>query len=229
MVDEELFETFEGLAGVQGIVHGFTLRRAEVDVCAERAVALERLDGHLRAGVAGLGFGWDQLVTGEQVHGAEVEDIAFAREVEQGIEGVDALVTARSDVLLGVYVADCAAVYLVDRREGVIGLAHSGRRGTELGIVSRTLETMGACYGTRPKDVRVQISPCIRPPDYEVDFASEIRRQCVAAGVEQGEIYDDRVSTACDLERYYSYRLEKGRTGRMLAMMGIAGTVDRGG
>jgi len=33
--------------------------------------------------------------------------------------------------------------------------------------------------------------------------------------------------TACDLQSYYSYRAEKGRTGRMLALLGLRlGAID---
>ena len=53
---------------------------------------------------------------------------------------------------------------------------------------------------------------------YEIDFAAEIVRQCRDAGVK--EIHDSGVCTACDLEHYYSYRAEKGKTGRMLALLG---------
>ena len=62
--------------------------------------------------------------------------------------------------------------------------------------------------------------PCIRPPDYETDFAAQIREQCAECGVPQEAVVDSEVSTASDLERYYSYRVEKGKTGRMLAMLG---------
>jgi copper oxidase (laccase) domain-containing protein len=65
----------------------------------------------------------------------------------------------------------------------------------------------------------VQLSPCIRPPHYEVDFAAEIIRQCRSIGIK--EIHDSGVCTACDLGRCYSYRAEKGKTGRMLAMIGL--------
>ena len=34
-------------------------------------------------------------------------------------------------------------------------------------------------------------------------------------------IHDDGECTACDLEQFYSYRMEKGRTGRMLALLGL--------
>jgi copper oxidase (laccase) domain-containing protein len=52
-----------------------------------------------------------------------------------------------------------------------------------------------------------------------VDFAREIVRQARAPGVEQ--VLDAGRCTACDLQRYYSYRAEKGRTGRMLALLAL--------
>ena len=53
----------------------------------------------------------------------------------------------------------------------------------------------------------VQLSPCIRPPHYEVDFAAEIVRQCRVLDVQH--INDSGACTACDLGRYYSYRARK--------------------
>ena len=64
-----------------------------------------------------------------------------------------------------------------------------------------------------------QISPSIRPPNYEVDFTAEIVAQCRKVGVQQ--IHDSGVCTHADPERYYSYRREKGRTGRMLALLAL--------
>jgi copper oxidase (laccase) domain-containing protein len=74
-------------------------------------------------------------------------------------------------------------------------------------------------FASRPSDLVVQLSPCIRPPHYEVDFAAEIVRQCRDLRVTS--IHDSGVCTACDLTRYYSYRAEKGRTGRMLAFLAL--------
>jgi hypothetical protein len=74
-------------------------------------------------------------------------------------------------------------------------------------------------FGSDPADFVVHLSPCIRPPHYEVDFAAEIVQQCRALGV--SEIHDSGVCTAGDLDRYYSYRAEKGKTGRMLALLGL--------
>ena len=59
------------------------------------------------------------------------------------------------------------------------------------------------------------LGPCIRPPHYDVDFASEILRQLRQAGV--GEIVDSGLCTASDPTRFYSYRKEQGKTGRHFA------------
>ena len=75
-------------------------------------------------------------------------------------------------------------------------------------------------FGTAACDLVVQLSPSIRPPHYEVDFTAEIASQLRAEGVSQ--IHDSGQCTACDLERYYSYRAEKAHTGRMLALLALA-------
>jgi copper oxidase (laccase) domain-containing protein len=100
---------------------------------------------------------------------------------------------------------------------------HSGRKGTDLGVVTNAIKQMIECFGSDPANMIVQLSPCIRPPHYEVDFAGEISQQCLALGIHQ--IYDSGICTACNLDRYYSYRTEKGKTGRMLAGLGLDPTI----
>ena len=86
--------------------------------------------------------------------------------------------------------------------------------------MTNAIRAMGEQFGSRSSDLVVQLSPCIRPPHYEIDFAAEIARQCRDLGVKH--VHDSGVCTACDLTRYYSYRAEKGRTGRMLAFLALA-------
>lgn len=137
--------------------------------------------------------------------------------------GCDGIITNQRSVALGIYVADCCAVYIVDSKTRAIGLVHSGRKGTELGVVTNAIRQMIDRFGSDAANMIVQLSPCIRPPHYEVDFAAEIIRQCRALGAQQ--IYDSGICTACDLDRYYSYRAEKGKTGRMLAVLGLDPTI----
>jgi hypothetical protein len=154
----------------------------------------------------------------EQVHGGEVAVVPAGG--GQQIGGVDALVTGVAGVLLGIHVADCGAIFVVDRATGALGLAHSGKKGTEANILGATVRRMAAEFGSRPADLWVALAPCIRPPAYEVDFAAEIGCQALAAGVPAGQFCDSGVCTSSDPERFYSYRVEKGKTGRMLALLG---------
>jgi copper oxidase (laccase) domain-containing protein len=88
-----------------------------------------------------------------------------------------------------------------------------------LAIAVEAVTQMRGGFGTNPSDLVVQLSPCIRPPHYEIDFAAEIVRQLRGLGVTQ--IHESGRCTACDLSRYYSYRAEKARTGRMLALLAL--------
>lgn len=210
------FERFPALAAVPPLRHAFTTRVADIDVADDKATALARLDRIHREIRKRVAVGSFPFITAEQVHGERIgvvdsatDDVCFA--------GCDGLITNLTDVCLGIYVADCCAIFLVDPRKGVLGLVHSGRRGTELNIVRNAIAQMSDCFGSNPKDLIAQLSPCIRPPYYEIDFASEIVRQCRAAGIDA--VSDAGTCTACDLTRYYSYRAEKGRTGRMLALL----------
>jgi len=208
-------EIYEALGSLPGFRHAFLCRVPGLNVRTEREEALERLAEYHAEARRELGFPDGALGTARQVHGNRVEVLTEAGEAAE----TDGLVTNRAGLCLGIYVADCCAVYLVDPVRRAIGLLHSGRKGTELGIAARAVETMKRDFGTEPADLVAQLSPCIRPPLYEVDFAAEIREQLRNAGVEK--VSDCGANTGADLGRYYSYRMEKGRTGRLLALLMI--------
>jgi YfiH family protein len=199
--------------------HVFTRRIPGIDVSHDKAEVLIRLEAAHREIRKAIGMSDWPFFTAQQIHGNKIAVVDSSSRGPLGHEftGYDGIITNQRGVALGIYVADCCAVYIIDRKTPAIGLVHSGRKGTELGIVTDAINRMIDRFGSNPKNMIVQLSPCIRPPHYEVDFATEIIQQCRALGVT--EIYDDGICTACDLDRYYSYRAEKGKTGRMLALM----------
>ena len=165
-----------------------------------------------------MGLDPEDFATAEQVHGGEVALV----DSHGQRAGVDGLITNRQGLALGIVVADCCAVFIIDPVREVIGLVHSGKKGTEAKISVVAIRQMAAQFGSRAEDLVVRLSPCIRPPAYEVDFAASIRAQIEAAGVPAESVYDDGICTTSDLDRYYSYRAEKGATGRMLAVLALA-------
>lgn len=210
--------TFPKLEEIHGIEHYFICRLPGIETRCDRETALRILAQPQMEVLRSCGFDGRCIITGEQVHGAEVAVLMDNEPLPPvPIRGIDALVTNRKDIALGVYVADCAPVFFVDSNRGVIGLAHAGKRGTEAGIIPRTLRNMQNAFGCKPEEVFIQIGPCIRPPHYETDFASEISRHAQREGVRR--IADCGICTASDLTKFYSYRKENGRTGRMLAVL----------
>ncbi len=216
---ESVVDLFPALRDLAVVRHGFIGRILGIDVATNRTAALARLDAAHRNLRTDLGFGETAFATAEQIHGDAVGVLDAPLSADCCVAGADGLVTNQPGISLGIYVADCCAIFLVDPVRRCIGLVHSGKKGTELAIAVRAIETMRERFGSAPGDLVVQLSPCVRPPHYEVDFAAEIVRQARAAGVAQ--VYDSGRCTACDLQRYYSYRAEKARTGRMLALLAL--------
>jgi len=198
-------ETFPALK-LEGLRHGFSTRSQG---------PLEGLEAELARSFASTGFPMERAVQGEQPHGNRIQAVNAPSAVR--IPDVDALATAAPGLPLIVRVADCGPVFFYDPVQRVIALAHSGRRGTEGNIVAQTIACLQDVFRSCPENLIVQLGPCIRPPHYEIDFAAEIGRQARACGVRH--YHDCGICTASHLERYYSYRAEKGKTGRMWAAL----------
>jgi copper oxidase (laccase) domain-containing protein len=211
------YETFPALSALP-VIHAFTGRIPGLEVRIDRETALQRLAAHHEEIRLALGLGGQRFVTAEQVHGPGVAVVGG--QTHSPVPAVDALITADPGICLGIYVADCGPVWLVDPVRRAIGCVHSGRKGTDAGVVPSAIGAMVDHFGCDPAQMIAQLGPCIRPPHYEVDFAATILDQCRAAGV--GQVYDCGRCTAADPARYYSYRREQGRTGRMAAFIALA-------
>jgi len=179
----------------------------------------------------------DAVVRVSQVHGRDVYVVepGDALPLEPTPVG-DALVTTRSDVVLAVRAADCLPVLLSG--DGVVGAAHSGRKGMRVGVVPATVEAMrelgasritavlgpyacGKCYEV-PEEMRAEVTELV-PASYSetswgtpaIDVAAGVRAQLDELGV---DVVD---ATACTIEsqNLYSYRREGPVSGRMAGLV----------
>lgn len=198
----------------------FITRVPGIATTTDRAAVIAALTPTHEAVLEEGGIATKMLRRAQQVHGnkvALVGDIGCSYPVE----GVDALFCGgKADCCLGIYVADCAAVWIYDKESQCRALVHSGKAGTLQNIVGETLKAMYKVLGVHAENCIAVISPCIRPPHYEVDIVTMIKQQLEEAGLAPQNIIDSGLDTAADLETFYSYRVEKGNTGRMLALFG---------
>lgn len=218
----EVFSFLNSLNAILGIRAGWVERIPNLTITGDRDEAMIQLRPHHVVKVTDFAGSDAEWWRAEQVHGCEVAVVPGCRQIiaPDGlpvVPGVDGLVTNTLGVVLAIYAADCGVIWLADRKTRAIGLLHSGKKGSEGNILKNGLKVMAERFGSRAEDVVAVLSPCIRPPDYEIDFAAEIGEQAAQAGV--GSFLDCGINTASDLQRFYSYRRELGKTGRMMAMI----------
>lgn len=91
---------------------------------------------------------------------------------------VDGLITNEPGICLTTFYADCVPLFFVDPVKRVIGLSHSGWRGTVNRMGKVTVEKMAGVYGSKPEDIYAAISTSICQDCYEVseDVIEEFRK-----------------------------------------------------
>ena len=152
-------ETFPALDRV-GCIHGFVGRVSGIELSHDKAAVLENLDKVHRQARQILGLGDRKFITVRQVHGDKIARVDSVPAGDHCFEGCDGLISNQRDVCLGVYVADCCAVYLVDRDARAIGLVHSGKKGTALGVVRSAVDIDAArSLELTSGDLIAQLSP----------------------------------------------------------------------
>jgi YfiH family protein len=119
-----------------------------------------------RRAAAALDLPASALVTAYQTHSTRVVTVEKPHEPNNAPE-VDAMVTDRPGIALGILTADCAPVLLADPEARVVGAAHAGWRGAISGIVEETVAAMTR-MGAKPARILAAIGPCIGPRSYEV-------------------------------------------------------------
>lgn len=172
--------------------------------------------------------------------------------LSDAIEDCDALITDLKGVVLNILTADCVPILLYDQKREVVAAIHAGWKGTKSQIASKTVQKMTEVYGCDPKDILAGVAPSIGRCCYEVgkDVAEHFfdmpegftpigkkymldlplinRQQLLAAGLQENNIEMSHICTACEVERFFSYRKEQGCSGRFMSMIGMKNSNENG-
>jgi hypothetical protein len=218
-----------------------------------------RKDGDLRSGALRneflrrtFGFEGEKLVTAQQVHGDGVA-VVSARSRGKRVAKTDGLAyraSTATPIALGVRVADCAPILLVDEKSHVIAAVHAGWRGTLGGISMRAVDVMES-LGAKRGQIRAVIGPHIKDCCYDVppgradafvhaypqvpslivkkggkQYLSLIRalvHQLQLAGIKKDRIKDVSRCTASHNDEYFSYRADTQNSyGEQMGFIGYA-------
>jgi YfiH family protein len=182
----------------------------------------------------------------DQVHGDRVLGVEAGGDGLAPLAQADASVTATPGIALCIGTADCLPILIHAPDAKVVGAAHAGWKGADLRIGARTVEAM-VSQGAEPASMKAVLGPCIRRCCYEVsdelatrfaaqfgagvvdgsfekphlDIALASRIALQDAGLSGVAIEDLGACTACDAERFFSHRRDRGHTGRMLAFIAL--------
>jgi YfiH family protein len=186
-----------------------------------------------------------QQVHGSQIREATLADAGrgLAR-WDDGLPDCDAVFTRQRGLALSIGHADCLAVVLADPEAGLLGLAHAGWRGALAGLPGLLAKRLIA-EGASPTRLHALLSPCLSPARLELgeeqyqlfsqafprvgDFASPLALgsfyldlralgtiQLLAAGLAAAHIRAQPLCSYGQDSLFFSYRRDKGDTGRML-------------
>ncbi|MGL4568577.1 MAG: peptidoglycan editing factor PgeF [Fusobacteriaceae bacterium] len=110
-----------------------------------------------------------KIIHGYQTHSKNVRVISEKEEME-GIPypDCDGLLTHRKDLVLYTKHADCLALYFYDRKREVVGLCHSGWKGSFQKIALEMVERFRSEYGSELEDILIGIGIGIAPENYQV-------------------------------------------------------------
>jgi YfiH family protein len=178
------------------------------------------------------------LTTCNQVHSAIV---LRGERTSRPLAPCDALYSTEANTALGIKVADCLPVTMIDPVHSVIANIHSGWRGAAQGITAKTLDAVMSETPFDAKTSRAWLGPSIRACCFEVgeevatqfdqrfvershakphvDIPAFTRATLRDRGFADDAIIDTELCTRCEGSIFHSYRREGKGGGRNLAIV----------
>ncbi len=192
--------------------------------------------------VRSIGLDPKNIALQKQVHGDKIMFVT-----KGGVCGEsDAMITNKKNLGLAISTADCAAVFLYDKKNKVIAAVHTGWRGTKKKILQKTLQNLINAFRTSPENTYAYIGPSITQINYEVgeEVAQQFDKKYLTpagekflldvskinfdillnAGIKKHNI---QVSSLCSYEMknlLHSYRREGQSSGRALGVIAMNGS-----
>jgi YfiH family protein len=188
-----------------------------------------------------LGIAENTVVLPDQIHSTNLKIVSSAGIVPK----TDALITSNKDLFLGVQTADCFPVFLYVPEKKIIGIVHAGWKGAVQNILTKTIDSLTKIHGVSSSDLYVAIGPGLQKECFEVrsdvfkqfpetflgthqdttkrflNLSGYLNQQLISKNIPSEQIYQTDDCTKCNYKRYYSYRRDGAKSGRMLGIIGV--------
>lgn len=196
-----------------------------------------------------IGVHPENLVLLNQVHSANLVLVSKEKRPEPECKA-DGMLTKTPGLTLGILTADCVPVFFYDPEHKVVGIAHAGWRGIYHGISKKMIQAFRQNFLSSPQTMKIIIGPAIRKCCYEVgaefadffpdfyrsrkngkgqnggagrmDLIAAVQADLTSEGISADHIFDTDLCTACNQDRFFSYRKEATQE-RILSVVSFRG------
>ncbi|HHV29711.1 MAG TPA: peptidoglycan editing factor PgeF [Clostridium sp.] len=259
------FIQFNNLLKYENVItHCFTTRRGGVsegqyeslNMAFNKTDDRRNVEENYKRVASALNLDIESMVFSNQVHQNRIrvvteEDRGKGIIRESDIIGYDGLVTNSKEVTLVTFYADCVPVFLFDPEKTVISIAHSGWRGTAMGISKEAVGKMKEVFSCEPRNIVAAVGPSIGKCCFEVgdevydefkskiewsteycdrkdkkwhfDLKAIIKKTLLDEGVREENIVFSEICTKCNKDIFFSHRGDNGKTGTMAGIMKVNG------
>ncbi|TDL35506.1 peptidoglycan editing factor PgeF [Jeotgalibacillus sp. S-D1] len=168
---------------------------------------------------------------------------------QEALPETDGLWTMERNVFLSLCFADCVPIYFVEPQTQFIGIAHAGWKGTVQNIAGRMINeaieagvaigqiqafigpSIGDCCYVVDDIVIQEVKNCLSEMfhssfskqskgQYTLDLKAVNEQLLLNAGLAKEQIAISSYCTSCEESLFFSHRKDKGKTGRMAAVIG---------
>lgn len=254
------FLTFDHFNKHKNLIHAFTTRNGGVSEGCYKSLNFGFNSGdkvhNVKTNYKILGKTFninnEDMVLTHQTHSANILSV-YEKHKGQGVtkkrnfQDIDGFITNVPKIALLTSHADCASLFFYDQKKYIIGLAHSGWRGTVKKIGEVMVKQFIEDYNSNPQDIIVGIGPSIGQCCFEVDkdvydiFINEDMRYekfifkkkqkyhidlwrinmliLTDNGILNNNIISSNLCTVCNNDIFFSHRGQKGKRGIMLGVM----------
>ena len=181
----------------------------------------------------------NMIVNPQQVHSSNVKIV----DKPGKILSTDAIISSSKSLVLSIQVADCIPLYLADPENNVIGIVHAGWRGIEKNIIDYSIDKMIE-QGADNNNIIAYIGPSIQqccfeigpevakkfPKNFQINGSADrlfldlqelTKHLLIKNSILFNNIISSKECTKCNSNRYFSYRNNGLKSGRMIGVIGL--------
>lgn len=194
----------------------------------------------------------DNIVCSALTHGKNIKKVTSADKgkgliKERDYTDIDGLITNEPNIPITATFADCVPIFFLDPVKKVIGIAHSGWRGTVQKIGAEMVKLMMSDYDCHKENILIGIGPSIcqncfevekevyneflqidclpknwvisKSPKYYINLQAIIKKMFLNLGISEKNITTANMCTKCNSDTFFSHRATQGKRGAMAGII----------